>query len=57
MTPRPGGFWSDKTNTQPYPPKRRLHLADVVFWVIALIGVASILWCVAYGNGVPGGME
>jgi hypothetical protein len=41
MTPRPGGFWSEKTNTQPFP-KRKLHPVDYVAWAAILIGFAGV---------------
>lgn len=42
MNPRPGGFWSEKTNIQPFPPKRKFGPVDYVAWLTMLIGFASI---------------
>ncbi len=42
MTPRPGGFWSEKTNTQPFPQKRKRGPVDYVALVSILIGVAGV---------------
>ncbi len=42
MTPRPGGFWSEKTNTQPFPPKRKFGPVDYAAWLIWAVKVAVL---------------
>lgn len=38
MTPRPGGFWSEKTNTHPIPdPYKRERRAG---WFFVILGAA-----------------
>ena len=51
---RPDGFWNDKTNTQPQPDRASYRWMDWLMIAVILAGFASITWCVAYGNGLPG---
>ncbi len=43
MTPRPDGFWSEKTNTQPFPESATAEVGGLLRRVIEMLAILSMI--------------